>query len=1138
MNNQFLSIAGLAMIAINLQSGIPSVQAADITWIGGTGLWNNAGNWSPAQLPGAGDNVFINNSGTYTVTLPDAVNATVGSLTLGGTSGTQTLSLGRSILTLNGASVVNPNGHLAMTVANSTVTGLGALTVDGTLNWAGGTMSGAAVTSISTNGAVNITGNATLTARTLNNAGVVTWNVGNITAGSGAVINNEAGGTFENTFDGRMNMATAPATFNNAGLFRKSGGTAALGTTTIDPQFINTGTVDVQTNVVRYAVNQQTAGLTLLDGGGLDVQGQPLNFVGGRLIGTGSITLANNQNVINSASISPGLPLGELDITGNYQQTASGVLNIDLGGYAPGTGFDLITVTAGGAGGVASLGGTLNVTLTNSFLPTNGATFTFLTAASRGGVFATFNYPSNDLGMQVSYDLASVTLKVTNLKPVVANPIADPAPVYYGDAFNFQFPANTFTDPDNDTLSYTAFEMPPGINFAGSTRTFAGTPTQAGVYPVTVVADDGGSPNLKATNVFHITVNPSTLTITADPQIKVYGASEPPLTYSVSGLKFTDTPATVLTGTLSRASGETVASSPYAITQGTLAANGSYTISFAGSTLVIAPVHLSVTADSKTKTYGVTDPTFTASYAGFVNGETASVLGGALNFIRAPGESVGSYLITPSGLTSGNYTITFNTGSLTIDKAGLTITADNKTKTYGATDPTFTASYAGFVNGETSSVLGGALSFTRALGENAGNYVITPSGLTSGNYTITFNIGSLAIDKVGLTITADNKTKTYGAADPTFTASYAGFVNGETASVLGGTLSFTRAPGENAGNYVITPSGLTTGNYTITFNTGSLTIDKVGLTITADSKTKTYGAADPTFTASYAGFVNGETAGVLGGTLSFTRAPGESVGNYVITPSGLTTGNYTITFITGSLTIDRTGLTITADSKTKTYGAADPTFTASYAGFVNGETASVLGGTLSFTRAPGENAGNYVITPSGLTSGNYTITFNTGTLTIDKAALSVTADNKTKTYGAADPTFTASYAGFVNGETASVLGGTLSFTRAPGENAGNYVITPNGLTSGNYTITFNSGTLTIIGGAEIKISNIAVIGAAQVSITWNSVSNVTYRVQFKDDLTTNLWTDLNGDILASGRTASKTDVINSSRRFYRVQLLH
>jgi hypothetical protein len=507
-----------------------------------------------------------------------------------------------------------------------------------------------------------------------------------------------------------------------------------------------------------------------------------------------------------------------------------------------------------------------------------------------------------------------------------------------------------------------------------------------------------------------------------------------------------------------------------------------------------------------------------------------------LAFSRASGENVGDYLITPSGLTSANYTIAFNTSILSVTKAALSVTADSKTKTYGASDPTFTASYAGFVNNETVAVLGGTLAFSRAPGEGVGDYLITPSGQTSANYTITFNTGTLSVTKVALSVTADSKTKTYGASDPAFTASYAGFVNNETAAVLGGTLAFSRAPGESVGDYLITPSGMTSANYTITFNTGTLSVTKAALSVTADSKTKTYGASDPAFTASYADFVNNETAAVLGGTLAFSRAPGESVGDYLITPSGLTSPNYTITFNTGTLSVTKAALSVTADSKTKTYGASDPAFTAGYAGFVNNETAAVLGGTLAFSRAPGESVGDYLITPSGLTSANYTIAFNTGTLSVSKAALSVTADSKTKTYGASDPAFTASYAGFVNNETAAVLGGTLALSRAPGESVGEYLITPSGLMSANYDITFNTGILTINPSAPVLLPP-TITGTGNVVITWSAISNGTYRVQYKSDLNAANWSDLPGDVTAAGSVASKTDPIITGSRFYRIQVL-
>jgi hypothetical protein len=315
-----------------------------------------------------------------------------------------------------------------------------------------------------------------------------------------------------------------------------------------------------------------------------------------------------------------------------------------------------------------------------------------------------------------------------------------------------------------------------------------------------------------------------------------------------------------------------------------------------------------------------------------VAGEDSSVLGGELEIARAPGDTVGTYALTPSGLTSGNYDITYEAGELTIEAAALTITADDKTKQYGSDDPVLTVSYSGFVAGEDSSVLGGELEIARAPGDTVGTYALTPSGLTSGNYDITYEAGELTIEAAALTITADDKTKQYGSDDPVLTVIYSGFVAGEDSSVLGGELVIARAPGDTVGTYALTPSGLTSGNYDITYEAGELTIEAAALTITADDKTKQYGSDDPVLTVSYSGFVAGEDSSVLGGELEIARAPGDTVGTYALTPSGLTSGNYDITYEAGELTIEAAALTITADDKTKQYGSDDPVLTVSYSG--------------------------------------------------------------------------------------------------------------------------------------------------------------------------------------------------------------
>src|SRR5206468_2017258 len=126
---------------------------------------------------------------------------------------------------------------------------------------------------------------------------------------------------------------------------------------------------------------------------------------------------------------------------------------------------------------------------------------------------------------------------------------------------------------------------------------------------------------------------------------------------------------------------------------------------------------------------------------------------------------------TIGSLTATNYDFTpFNNGTLTINKVHLTVTADDKSKTYdGAAFTAFTATLSGFVNGETSAVVSGSASFSgSAVGAvNAGTYPITPAqgSLTATNYDFTtFNNGTLTINKAHLTVTADDKSKTYDGA--------------------------------------------------------------------------------------------------------------------------------------------------------------------------------------------------------------------------------------------------------------------------------------------------------------------------------------------------------------------------------------
>ena len=316
-------------------------------------------------------------------------------------------------------------------------------------------------------------------------------------------------------------------------------------------------------------------------------------------------------------------------------------------------------------------------------------------------------------------------------------------------------------------------------------------------------------------------------------------------------------------------------------------------------------------------------------------------------------------------------------------------------------------------------------------------------------------------------VVADVKGKTYGAADPTLTATVTGLVGSDTVAY-----ALTRAEGENVGTYTITPSGATTqGNYIVVYETANLTISPKSLTVVADAKSKVYGNADPGLTATVTGLVGSDTV-----AYTLTRAEGENVGTYTITPSGATTqGNYIVVYGTADLTISPKSLTVAADAKSKAYGDADPELTATVTGLVGSDTVAY-----TLTRVEGENVGAYTITPSGATTqGNYIVVYETADLTISPKSLTVVADAKSKVYGGADPDLTYTVSGLVGTDPVS---GAL--TRAAGENVGTYAITQGTLDAGsNYAIAYTGAILTITPNAPVISPADGTVFGSQLSVS-------------------------------------------------------
>ena len=544
-----------------------------------------------------------------------------------------------------------------------------------------------------------------------------------------------------------------------------------------------------------------------------------------------------------------------------------------------------------------------------------------------------------------------------------------------------------------------------------------------------------------------LTVTAAPLTITADAQSKVYRQDDPALTHQIISGQLLS--GDLITGTLTRITGENVGA--YQIQQGTLTAGNNYTLSYVSANLSITKAPLEITADAKTKVYGQNDPAFTHQVT---SGQLASgdSITGALS--RITGEITGTYEIQHGTLTAGsNYNLTFVSAYMSINKAPLTIAADAKEKTYGQADPvlTYQITTGSLIEGD--SITGALI---RAAGEDVGTYEIQQGALTAGNnYALTFIPANLSITKAPLLIKADDIGKSYDAPDPELTVSYTGFKFADTESVVSG-LSVDRETGEEVGAYIITPTSATADNYHISYATGTLTIDKAALTITANPQSKVYGTIDPDLTYQV-------TSGTLVAsdeiTGDLTRAVGEDCGTYEIEQGTLEANNYVITFVPAQLTVSAAPLTITADHIAKVYGQADPVFTHKITSGALVMDDLITG---ALTRASGENVDAYEIQQGTLSAGdNYNLTYIPADLTITPAPLTITANAKSKYVGSADPALTYQISGLVAADTsADTITGALA--RVHGEHVGTYQIMIGTLSAGaNYNVVYTPANLVI-----------------------------------------------------------------------------
>jgi hypothetical protein len=549
----------------------------------------------------------------------------------------------------------------------------------------------------------------------------------------------------------------------------------------------------------------------------------------------------------------------------------------------------------------------------------------------------------------------------------------------------------------------------------------------------------------------------------------------------------------------------TVAGSPYPIIPS--AAVGSrlsnYLISYVSGSLNVNLAPLSITAGNQGKTYGQSASLnlsdFTVNGLVKANGDTVTGVTLACSGPPSTATVVGSpYPIVPStaeGTGLNNYSITYVNGAFTVKPAPLTITANNQNKTYGQAITLGTTAYttAGLVIANGDTVIGVTLTSAGAAAAatvSGSPYSIAPSaplGNGLSNYIVSYVNGKLTVNPAPLTITASNQTKSYGQALALGTTAFAstGLLNSDT--VTAATLTSAGAPKTatvTGSPYTIVVSGAVgTGlsNYIISYVNGKLTVTPAPLTITANNQTKTYGRALTLGTAAFVstGLLNADT--VTGVTLTSAGAYATATvagSPYIITPSaavGTGLGSYTITYVFGHLTVNAAPLTITANNQSKTYGQVlalgSKAFTTT--GLVSANLDTVASVTLTSAGTPATAVATktpYPIVPSaaaGTGLSNYTITYANGNLNVNQAPLTITASNRTKTYGQALAPGTTAFtsSGLLNSDKVNSVTLTSAGAAATAGVAGSpYSIVPSaaaGTGLASYIIEYVNGNLTV-----------------------------------------------------------------------------
>jgi len=844
------SVASGATLALNGGVTIADALTLNGTGVGGAGALRNLGGSNTASGAVTLASATRINSDAGLLTLSGAIGGSAQALTVGG-SGNTTIS--GVIGTTTGSLTKDGVGMLTLSGAN---TYTGATTISsGTLALSGGVaISDASAVNLGAAGA-NLTLNASETIGSL--AGVastsVTLNANTLTAGGNNGTTIYAGG-----IGGTGNLIK-----NGAGSMTLSGNSTYAGLTTV-----NAGTLAVTAN---NALGSNAAGTTVNAGATLDLQNvaystaELVTLNGGTLaVSTGNSSLAGPVNLTAASFVNVGSP-SQLTLSG----AVTAPVNLDVNGGGSLTAvnaannFSTVSITSGNNIslrdanainlGASTVSGALTVTSIGNISQSGSLNVAGLTTLAAGGGNITLNNGSNNFGTVAASgvnvalaDSNAIDLGTTNAAAnltVSANgAITQSGVLVVAGASSFLANANpiTLNNASNDfggEVSLTNSGSTNNVQIRDVNHLTLGTSSIGG----TLTAIAGGTLTLSQFGT-GVSAGGSgdAITLVGSRFVNLFGAgalSAP----AGRWLVWSSNPSPFSGAMPDNRGGLAYDFKQYNATYGVTPVQGTgngflYTVAptiAPGLTGTVSKVYdttttAPLTAANFTPTTGVDGDVITMTGTGAY--DNPNVAGSPTKLVTASGISA---TIT-SSVAEGSkpvygYTLTSTTASANIGEitpAPLTITGNTTSSQYTANAQTNGYTVSGLLTGNGDSVTGVS---TLASGTNVGTYadnLTSATGTGLANYTIGYVNGSLTITPAPLTITANHASRPVNAPNPQFTASYAGFVGGETPAVLNGALSFS-TPATQAspvGIYPITPYGQSSGNYAITYVDGDLTV--------------------------------------------------------------------------------------------------------------------------------------------------------------------------------------------------------------------------------------------------------------------------------------------------------------------------